>query len=104
MSERYEQLLVLALPSVLQEEMLDYLASHRQWVSGLSLLDAEGVGSGSELRSTMERVRGRASRRLILVLLSADTVKPLLEDLAGVFHTAEIAWWLLPVAGFGRLG
>ncbi len=102
MNEPYEQLLVLALPTGLQEEMLDHLASHPQWVSGLSILNAEGVGSGTELRSTMERVRGRASRRLILLLLTADAVKPLLEDLAAAFHTSEIAWWLMPVAGFGR--
>lgn len=102
MRDAYDCLLTLAVPADLEEEVLDHLAEHPEWVSGFSVIHAEGLGAGAPLRSSMERVRGRSRRRLVQLLLAQPNVEPLLQSLNGIFPTPEIAWWILPLAGFGR--
>jgi len=100
----YDCLLTIALPADLEEEVLDHLGGHPEWVSGYSIVHAEGVGSGAKLHSPMEQVRGRARRRLIHVLMHGGHVAPLIESLRAAFRTPEVAWWTAPLTGFGRLG
>ncbi len=102
MSDAYDCLLTLALPANLEEEVLDHLGEHPQWVKGVSIVHAEGVGSGARLRSSMEQVRGRARRRMVLLLMQQQDVPALIESLRSVFATPEIAWWTTAVSGFGR--
>jgi hypothetical protein len=98
----YDCMLTLALPAELEEEVLDHLAAHREWVSGYSLIHAEGVGSGAQLHSAMEQVRGRARRRLVQVLMQTEHVRPLIDSLRVSFRTPEMAWWTAPISSFGR--
>jgi hypothetical protein len=98
----YDCMLTLALPAELEEEVLDHLAAHREWVSGYSVIHAEGVGRGAQLRSAMEQVRGRARRRLVQLLMRTEHVELLIESLRGSFKTSEMAWWTAPITGFGR--
>jgi len=102
MNQPYDCLLMIALPADLEEEMLDVLRAQPQWVGGFSLMRAEGYGSGAPLRRSIERVRGRAERRLIQLLLERVHLEPLLETLQGSFNNTEIAWWTSPITGFGR--
>ncbi len=104
MTGQYDCVLVIALPAAVEEEMLDHLSSHPEWVRGFSIAHAEGVGSGARLQSTLEQVRGRAKRRIIQVLLRQQEVEPLLAGLRAAFSSGEIAWWTMPILGFGRLG
>ncbi len=101
-SGSYDCLLTLAIPADLEEEVLDHLAAHPQWVEGFSLVNAEGFGSGARLRSTLEQVRGRSRRRLVQLLMRQEHVSPLIESLRVGFKTPEMSWWTSPINGFGR--
>lgn len=103
MSDGYDCLLTLALPDTLEEEVLDHLASTPEWVNGFSVVRAEGFGAGARLRSAMEQVRGRSRRHLIQILMRGQHVEPLVESLRSRFRSDEIAWWTVPLSGFGRL-
>jgi hypothetical protein len=103
MSIAYDTLLTIALPAGLEEELLDVLRAHPQWVNGFSVLRAEGFGSGAALLSSIEQVRGRSERRMVQVLLAQLHLEPLLEVLRNSFASSEVAWWTTPVTGFGRL-
>jgi hypothetical protein len=50
----------------------------------------------------MEQVRGRSRRRLLQILLSQEHVPPLLDALRIAIPSEEVAWWTVPVSGFGR--
>lgn len=102
MSGEYDCLLTLALPDAVEEEVLDQLASTPEWVSGFSITRAEGFGTGAKLRSAMEQVRGRSRRHLIQILMRGDHVAPLVESLRSRFKSDEMAWWTMPLTGFGR--
>ncbi len=102
MSEAYDCLLTLAMPADLEEEVLDHLSAQPRWVSGFSVLHAEGLGAGARLRSSMEQVRGRSRRRLVQLLIRRENLEELLESLRREFKTPEMAWWTVAVTGFGR--
>jgi hypothetical protein len=95
-------MLTLALPAELEEEVLDHLASHREWVSGYSVTHAEGLGRGAQLRSPMEQVRGRARRRLVQLLMRKEHVPLLIGSMRAAFKSPEMAWWTAPISDFGR--
>jgi hypothetical protein len=102
MTDGYDCLLTLALPDALEEEVLDHLATTPEWVSGFSVTRAEGFGAGAKLRSAMEQVRGRSRRHLIQIPMRAEHVAPMVESLRARFNSDEMAWWTVPLAGFGR--
>jgi hypothetical protein len=98
----HDCLLTLSCPAEIEEELIDLLREHPEWVSGFTSLAAEGFGSGTKLHSAMEQVRGRSRRRLLQVVLDQANVQPLLEVLGAAIPSDEVAWWTVPVNGFGR--
>ena len=98
----YDCLLTVALPADLEEEVLDHLAAHPEWVKGFSVVHAEGFGAGARLRTSMEQVRGRSRRRLVQLLIRQEHVQGLIDSLRRSFKTPEMAWWASPISGFGR--
>lgn len=98
----HDCLLTLSCPAEVEEELIDLLREHPQWVSGFTSLAAEGFGSGTKLHSAMEQVRGRSRRRLLQVVLSQTHVAALIDVLRTAIPSDEVAWWTTPVTGFGR--
>ena len=98
----HDCLLTLSCPAEVEEELIDLLREHPEWVSGFTSLAAEGFGSGTTLHSAMEQVRGRSRRRLLQVVLCAEHVQSLIDVLRAALPSDEIAWWTTPVSGFGR--
>jgi hypothetical protein len=98
----HDCLLTLSCPAEVEEELIDLLREHPEWVSGFTSLAAEGFGSGTKLHSAMEQVRGRSRRRLLQVVLDASHVPLLLDVLRAALPSDEVAWWTVPVSGFGR--
>jgi hypothetical protein len=98
----HDCLLTLSCPAEVEEELIDLLREHPEWVSGFTSWAAEGFGSGTKLHSAMEQVRGRSRRRLLQVVLAGTHVEQLLGVLRAAIPSDEVAWWTVPVSGFGR--
>ena len=60
----YDCVLTLALPQALEEEALDLLLAHPEWVDGFSVAQVEGLGRLVQLPSVMEQIRGRAAHTI----------------------------------------
>jgi hypothetical protein len=99
----YDCAMTLAFPLTLEEHVVDFLLDHPQWAKGFSLYHAEGMGRGAGLQSAMEKVRGRAQRRLMNILLRSENVPPLLEALRKEFQNPDMAYWVVPLLAFGRM-
>ncbi|MFT5533878.1 MAG: hypothetical protein ACI8WM_001809 [Burkholderiaceae bacterium] len=99
----YDALLTLAIPVALEEDVLDFLTLHPQWAHGFTIVDAEGMGSGATLLTTMEKVQGRCRRKLVLIAGIDAELRSLLDALAAEIHNADVAWWITALNGFGRL-
>ncbi len=102
-THNYNCMLTIAMPFALEEEVLDFLQDHPEWISGFSVVQAEGFGSGSIPRTTLEQVRGRAQRVLIQILMDEGQRDVLVQTLHEHYPSDEIAWWTTPITGFGRL-
>lgn len=97
-------LLTLALPQALEEEMLDLLLSHPDMAPGFTVVHGQGVGAHIELSSAMEQVQGRARRVIVQVALSQAQLPALLAILRDTLPSPQIAYWVVPLLAFGRLG
>jgi hypothetical protein len=100
---KYEAMLTLAIPGALEGDVLDFLLLRPELAPGFSVVDAQGMGQGATLHTTLEQVQGRCRRKLVQVVGTVDGLKTLVAALAAELRNAEVAWWLTPVLAFGRL-
>ncbi|MCU0840759.1 MAG: DUF3240 family protein [Thiobacillaceae bacterium] len=105
MNETHDDLvqLTLAAPRHLEEALLEQLLAHPDWAAGFTLFQAEGHSSRPEALSAQERVRGRAKRIAVQIVLDAGHAAALLDHLRRCLPKPEVAYWLTPVREFGRL-
>ncbi|SNS64982.1 Protein of unknown function [Noviherbaspirillum humi] len=94
-------LLTLAIPARLEEAVLDHLQAHPEWVDGFSVTTAEGYGSAIMLEAALEKVRGRAARRQIVLPLRQDQAHALLASLREAFRNPQMSYWMTPLVACG---
>lgn len=97
-------LLTLAVPQALEEEILDALLALPEQVPGFTVLRGQGMGAHVALPSTMEQVQGRARRVLVQVALQQAHLPELLTTLRQALPSPQIAYWVVPLLAFGRMG
>jgi len=102
MSHEYDVVLTISLPISLEEDLLDHLLEHPEWVSGVTTTPAEGFGRDTQLQTTVEQIRGRARRRVVTVLIEEEHLDSLLASLRTAFHSQQMAYWVTPLLQFGR--
>lgn len=94
--------LIIVLPKIFEEDLVDHLLEHPEWVSGFTTADVDGHGQAVAYHAAAEQVRGRAARVQVQIVLEQAHAAPLLAHLKQGLHSAEIAYWLMPVIEFGR--
>jgi nitrogen regulatory protein PII len=94
--------LTIVLPKFFEEDVVDHLLEHPEWVSGFTTTDVNGHGHSVAYHATAEEVRGRASRVQVQIVMTQEHAQPLIAHLKERLHSAEIAYWLTPVIEFGR--
>lgn len=93
--------LKLILPSALEEQVIDQLLRHPEWVGPFVAQEADGHGAPGSIASSAEKVRGRAARIVIEILLDGEHARLLVEQLRAELPNADIAWWITPVLASG---
>lgn len=94
--------LTLVVPKALEENLVDHLLEHHELASGFTTLEVEGHGQGATFQSMSERVRGRARRVQMQIVLNREDAQTLVQHLKESLPTPEIAYWITPIAKFGR--
>jgi len=95
--------LTLAAPRHLEEDLVDQLLAHPDWAAGFTLIRAEGHSHRAEALTAQERVRGRAERISLQIVLEPAQAQALLTHLKHCLPKRDVAYWLTPVIEFGRL-
>lgn len=94
--------LKLVLPKSLEEQVVDHLLRHPEWVGGFTAYAVDGHGSPHRVDSSAEQVRGRAGRVQMEILTGdADVARELVEHLKTDMPNADINWWIAPVLASG---
>ncbi len=96
--------LVLVCHRTLEERMVDHLLEHPEWVSGFSVTPIDGHSQDAHLPTVLEQVRGRSHRVEIRIVMNNEDARALLDHLRIAEPNHKIAYWLMPVIEFGRLG
>jgi len=96
-------MLNVVVPKSLEEEFVDRLLESTDLVRGFTSYPISGHGGRMATASVSERVRGRSDRVLFQIGMGRGDVGILLAHLRSVMPNPEVAWWVLPVEGFGRL-
>lgn len=95
--------LTMIVPKSLEEEVIDLMLAHPEWVSGFSVTQTEGTGRSVRFRTVGEHVRGRSRRVQLQLVISQEDARSLLDAVHAAFPRREIAYWMTPVIEFGRL-
>jgi len=96
-------MLNVVVPKSLEEEIVDRLLEAGDLVRGFTSYPVSGHGGRMATASVSERVRGRSDRVLFQIGMARGDVEALLARLRERVPNPEIAWWVLPIEGFGRL-
>lgn len=96
--------LALAFPVTVEEQLLAELRTIDPDLPGFTTLRGQGHGHGYTHASVREQVRGRTDRGVLLMVLAPERATLIVEALRERLPLPEIAWWIVPVLGFGRLG
>jgi hypothetical protein len=96
-------MLNVVVPKSLEEELVDRLLEAGDLVRGFTSYPVSGHGGRMATASVSERVRGRSDRVLFQIGMARGDVEVVLARLRERVPNPEIAWWVLPVEGFGRL-
>lgn len=93
-------MLVLNVPPVLEEDLVDYLLSHPD-IDGFTSFAAAGHGAAGSSLSIAEQVTGRRKRIQFEIIMASDRVNRVTENL-GTTVGPDIVYWQTPVQGLGR--
>jgi hypothetical protein len=94
--------LTIVLPAALEEDFVDQMLEHPEWVRGFVITQAQGAGQNVPLSGAAERVRGRSARVQLQIVMARDDAHALLATLKTAFPMKEVAYWITPVVEFGR--
>lgn len=93
----------LVLPKSLEELIIDKLLQHPAWVGPFVTYPVSGHAASEHITSEAERVRGRADRVKIDILMARDDARQLLVQLQADLPGADLSWWFSPVLDSGAL-
>lgn len=97
MTDRPDRLLTLIGPAALEESLVDLLLAAPALAVGFTTSAADGHGTGIDLVSTHERVRGHGRRIRIEVAVQSAALAPLLDELRQALPDANVFFWVTPL-------
>ena len=93
--------LTLVAGRELRQELFDYLGEQTDLVPGFTASEAAGHGPTIRLHRAAERVKGRADRVLVRIILDEAEAGRLIERLRTAFTGAHVVYWTTPLLEFG---
>ncbi|MFO1467818.1 MAG: DUF3240 family protein [Steroidobacteraceae bacterium] len=92
----------LAFPRSLEEEVIA-LCHDAPGLSGFTIVQASGHGTGTALHTAAEVVQGRADRALLLAVARLVDLRCLLGQMKERMPARDVAYWITPALEIGRL-
>lgn len=98
---KHNACLKLVLPKSLEDQVIDHLLDHPEWVGPFITAPADGHGAPGSISSNAEQVRGRAARVVVEILVDGAHAVELVAHLKEALPNADISWWIVPVLARG---
>lgn len=91
----------LIFPRSLEERIIDHLLERPEWVGPFVTHPVDGHGAPGNIASDGERVRGRAERAKIEILMVEEDARKLVAYLKEDLPGANVTWWISPIVEAG---
>ncbi|AHB47850.1 MULTISPECIES: DUF3240 family protein [Hyphomicrobium] len=95
--------LTLIYPPTVEDHIVDLLVNAEPPLAGFTTWKADGHGQDFSMASVRERVRGRAARGVLAVVLPRSRLGTVLEEIRSRVGTPDLTYWIEPVESIGRL-
>ena len=95
--------LTLIYPPASEAHIIELMMNSDPPLSSFTTWAAEGLGNAFNRGSMRERVRGRITRGMLVIVLQRSRVAPLLDEIRLKAAIPDIVYWVEPVEAFGRL-
>jgi len=95
--------LTLIYPPASETHLVEVLLNSEPAVSGFTTWEAEAHGQSFAEASMRERVRGRITRGVLMVVLPRARIELLVEEIRVKAAIADLVYWIEPVLAFGRM-
>jgi hypothetical protein len=95
--------LTLVYPPSVEETIIELLLTAVPPLGGFTTWTADGHGLDFSDATVAERVRGRVSRSVMVLVMPRSRLADLLEDVRTKAGARHLAYWVEPVEDFGRL-
>ena len=73
--------LTLVFPVSIEEDLVDHLLEHPEWVTGFTNSRVEGQGQAVRLHGSAEQVRGRSRRVQVQLVMNREDAQALVGHL-----------------------
>jgi hypothetical protein len=95
--------LTLVFPRSLEETIIEILLNADPPLGGFTTWAADGHGLDFSDATVAERVRGRVSRSVMVLVMPRSRLPSLLDAIREKAGAPHLAYWVEPVESFGRL-
>ncbi|MFV0297389.1 MAG: DUF3240 family protein [Hyphomicrobiaceae bacterium] len=95
--------LTLVYPIAAEERLLEIAMAARHPIGGFTTWRVEGHGQDFSRASVAERVRGRVTRGMFVLVQTRALIDQLLADLEAQAPVEHLTYWVEPVLAFGRM-
>lgn len=95
--------LTLVFQNAIEEEITDFMLAHQTAKKGFHTSRIDGHSHDAHLATMKEKVRGRAQKTRMDIVLGDTEAEGLLADFKAAFPDTRLTFWISPVNSFGRL-
>lgn len=95
--------LTLILPATAEDRIVELILGSDPPITGFTTWAAEGHGHEFDEATVSERVRGRAKRRVLALVMTIERADALLEEIQRKAPIPHLTFWIEPVERFGRM-
>ncbi|MBY0577947.1 MAG: DUF3240 family protein [Burkholderiales bacterium] len=95
--------LTMIFQNALEEEITDFMLAHETAKKGFHSSRIDGHSHDVRLATMKEKVRGRAQKTRMDIILGEEEAQSLLLDVKAAFPDIRLTFWISPVNAFGRL-
>lgn len=92
--------LTLLFPKMLEDRVMDILVEHETFTS-FTVCEVDEMGRSADYQTALEKVRGRAHRVQVTIIMNKTDADQLIKDLKQALPRANIVYCMTLVTEFG---
>lgn len=98
-----KKILYINIPYTLSNDVMDYFRLVPEYVSGCTMIDAQGFGQDMAYLSMLEKVVGTRRRKLLILIIDQQHYSIVLAEISKKWPRSDIFFWLQALQESGHI-